>query len=172
MVDKVGKRYAEAIYDIAQEEKKVKEIHNLLEELRELYYSNSEFKDFISHPLIKLDDKLKLVEKIVQEQDEIERNIALYLVTKGRIPDIKEIQEEYKILYYSANNILDVKSTFAKEPSELQKRNLIEKLEKKTSKKINLQVEIDNSIIGGAIIKIGDKIIDGSIKTQIQNMKG
>lgn len=166
----VGKRYAQAIYEIAQEEKRVVEIYEFLKELNALYHQNTDFKEFLSHPLVKLGDKLSLVEKIMEEQEEIDKNIALYLVSKGRIGDIKDILEGYKKLYYIENNIMDITGVFASELTEEQKDKLIKKLEFSTKKSINLEIEIDKSLIGGGILKIGDKVVDGSIKTQIANM--
>ena len=69
------------------------------------------------------------------------------------------------------NQILDVEATFAVEPSELQKQKLIEKLMKKTGKKINLEVKIDKAIIGGGIIKIGDQVTDGSIRKELNSLR-
>ena len=170
MVDKVGQRYAQAIYEIAQDQKRVVEIYQLLQELNGLYYENRDFKEYLSHPLVKLDDKLSLIEKIMTEQEEIDKNISLYLVSKGRLGDIKDILEEYKKLYYIEKNKIDVKGIFASDLSAEQKDALIKKLENSTKKNVNLEVEIDKSLIGGGILKIGDKVIDGSIKSQLASM--
>lgn len=104
------------------------------------------------------------------EQEEIDKNISLYLVSKGRLGDIKDILEEYKKLYYIEKNIIDVKGIFASDLSAEQKDALIKKLENSTKKNVNLEVEIDKSLIGGGILKIGDKVIDGSIKSQLASM--
>ncbi|MGL5049419.1 MAG: ATP synthase F1 subunit delta [Fusobacteriaceae bacterium] len=170
MVEKVGKRYADAIYDIAREMEIVLDVFALLKEVDTLYNKNPEFREFFQHPLVKKEDKLTLIEKIFSEKTEIEKNIVLYLVERGRIMEIKSILEEYKTLYYNENRIVDVKATFASEITDEQKKKLIEKIEKNTNKKVNLEFTIDTSLIGGAILKIGDKIIDGSIKTQLDNM--
>lgn len=170
MVEKVGKRYADAIYDIAREMGIVLDVFALLKEVDTLYNKNPEFREFFQHPLVKKEDKLALIEKIFSEQKEIERNIVLYLVERGRVTEIKGILEEYKALYYNENGIVDVKATFASEITDEQRKKLIEKLEKNTNKKVNLDFIVDSSLIGGAILKIGDKIIDGSIKTQLSNM--
>ncbi|MFA6878472.1 MAG: ATP synthase F1 subunit delta, partial [Fusobacterium sp.] len=89
------------------------------------------------------------------------------ILSKGRIQNIKEIVTEYLKIYYLKNNILDVEAIFSKEISEAQKSKLIKNLKKRTKKTINLKVVIDKSIIGGGILKVGDKIIDGTIKTQL-----
>ncbi|MGL6167606.1 MAG: ATP synthase F1 subunit delta, partial [Fusobacteriaceae bacterium] len=158
------------IYDIAREMEIVLDVFALLKEVDTLYNKNPEFREFFQHPLVKKEDKLILIEKIFSEKTEIEKNIVLYLVERGRIMEIKSILEEYKTLYYNENRIVDVKATFASEITDEQKKKLIEKIEKNTNKKVNLEFTIDTSLIGGAILKIGDKIIDGSIKTQLDNM--
>ncbi|MGL6167023.1 MAG: ATP synthase F1 subunit delta, partial [Fusobacteriaceae bacterium] len=158
------------IYDIAREMEIVLDVFALLKEVDTLYNKNPEFREFFQHPLVKKEDKLALIEKIFSEKTEIEKNIVLYLVERGRIIEIKSILEEYKTLYYNENRIVDVKATFASEITDEQKKKLIEKIEKNTNKKVNLEFTIDTTLIGGAILKIGDKIIDGSIKTQLGNM--
>ena len=77
---------------------------------------------------------------------------------------------EYLKIYYAKNQILDVEATFAMELTEAQKAKLVANLEKSTKKKVNIKVNVDKSIIGGGILKIGDKIIDGTIKTQLSTL--
>ena len=94
-----------------------------------------------------------------------------YILDKKRMENIRNIVAEYLKIYYEKNQILDVEATFAVEPSELQKEKLIDKLMKKTGKKINLEVKIDKSIIGGGIIKIGDQVTDGSIRKELNSLR-
>ncbi len=170
MVDRVGNRYAEAIYQLALEEKKVSEIHKTLEEVESLFTNNIDFKQFLTHPLIGREEKHNLISKIFGDEGTIEQNILFYLIDKGRINEIKGIAQEFKALYYKDNNIIDVKATFAKELSQEQKDKLVEKLKKSTGKTINLEVLLDPSLIGGGIIRIGDKVIDGSLRSQLENL--
>lgn len=170
MVDRVGTRYAEAIYQLALEEKKVSEIHTTLQEVESLYRDNIDFKQFLTHPLIGREEKHELIGKIFGDEGSIEQNILLYLIDKGRINEIKIIAHEFKALYYKDNNIIDVKATFAKELSPEQREKLQEKLKKSTGKTINLEVLLDPSLIGGGIIRIGDKVIDGSLRSQLENL--
>lgn len=167
---KVGKRYAVAIYEIAAGENKVNEVYNTLNSIMETYLENLEFKNLVAHPLILKEDKKSFVKKVFSDFDEIEMDIVDYLIDKDRLLDIRSIVAEYLKIYYERNQIIDVEATFALEPSEVQKENLIKKLETKTGKKINLTVKIDSSIIAGGILKIGDEITDGSIKRQLETL--
>ncbi len=170
MVDKVSKIYAVAIFEIATEEDKILSILELLDGMKELYETNIEFKEFMKNPLIKKEQKLDMIKKICSEAKDIEQEIMLYLVRKNRLDEISNIAYEYRELYYSKENIVGIKGIFSMELSVEQKAKLIEKLEKITNKKINFEQEIDPKLIGGGILKIGDKILDGSIRTQLAQM--
>lgn len=172
MIDnQVGRRYAEAIYEIAESADKIKPIYENLNTLMELYKNDSEFKTFITHPLIENDEKKKVVGNIFKEADEEVLNTMFYILDKNRIKNIRNIVAEYLKIYYEKNQILSVEATFAVEPSEIQKNKLIEKLMKKTGKKIDLTIKVDKSILGGGIIKIGDQITDGSIRKELNALR-
>ena len=167
----IAKRYAEAVYGVAKEKDKVKEIYDMLNSLMELYINDSEFRNFMLHPLIENSEKKGFLGKIFTDADDITMNIIDYLVDKDRIEIIRYIVSEYLKLYYLENNEVEVTVIFSKELSEEQFDLLKSKLEKKVGKKIILKIEVNKDIIGGGIVKMGDQIIDGSIKRQIENIK-
>ena len=142
----VGRRYSKAIFDIAEEKNQVKEIYELLNSAMVLYRTDKGFKNFIRNPLINNEEK-KLVLNEIFGKDNSDK------------------------IYYRKNRILDVRATFTKELTEEQKKKLIDKLSQKTGKEINLEIKIDKNILGGGIIRIGDKIIDGSIRRELDNWK-
>ena len=167
----VGRRYSKAIFDIAEEKNQVKEIYELLNSAMVLYRTDKEFKNFIRNPLISNEEKKLLLNEIFGKDNRDNLNILLYILDKGRINCIKYIVAEYLKIYYRKNRILDVRATFTKELTDEQKKKLIDKLSQKTGKEINLEIKIDKNILGGGIIRIGDKIIDGSIRRELDNWK-
>ncbi|SQD08249.1 F-type ATPase subunit delta [Fusobacterium necrophorum subsp. necrophorum] len=78
---------------------------------------------------------------------------------------------EYLKIYYEKHQILDVVATFAKELSEEQKEKLIQTLRDRTKHEIRLETQVDERILGGGILKIGDQVIDGSLRKELQQMK-
>ena len=167
----VGRRYSKAIFDIAEEKNQVKEIYELLNSAMVLYRIDKGFKNFIRNPLISNEEKKLVLNEIFGKDNSDNLNILLYILDKGRINCIKYIVAEYLKIYYRKNRILDVRATFTKELTEEQKKKLIDKLSQKTGKEINLEIKIDKNILGGGIIRIGDKIIDGSIRRELDNWK-
>lgn len=165
--NQIGKRYAEAIYSVAEAKNEVKSVYEVLNSVMELYKTDVDFRNFITHPLIKETEKKEALSKIFAESQEgVE--ILFYILEKGRIAQIREIVAEFVKIDYSKNKILDVEATFAVEINEEQKERLSKNLENKTGKKIKLVVKVDKSLIGGGIIKIGDEITDGSIRRQLE----
>ncbi|ALQ41809.1 ATP synthase F1 subunit delta [Fusobacterium polymorphum] len=167
----VGRRYSKAIFEIAEEKNQVKEIYEMLNSAMVLYRTDKEFKNFILNPLIDNEQKKSVLNEIFGKDNSENLNILLYILDKGRMNCIKYIVAEYLKIYYRKNRILDVKATFTKELTDEQKKKLIDKLSQKTGKEINLEIKIDKDILGGGIIKIGDKIIDGSIRRELDNWK-
>ena len=167
----VGRRYSKAIFDIAEEKNQVKEIYELLNSAMVLYRTDKGFKNFIRNPLISNEEKKLVLNEIFGKDNSDNLNILLYILDRGRINCIKYIVAEYLKIYYRKNRILDVRATFTKELTEEQKKKLIDKLSQKTGKEINLEIKIDKNILGGGIIRIGDKIIDGSIRRELDNWK-
>ena len=167
----VGRRYSKAIFEIAEEKNQVKEIYEMLNSAMVLYRTDKEFKNFILNPLIDNEQKKSVLNEIFGKDNSENLNILLYILDKGRMNCIKYIVAEYLKIYYRKNRILDVKATFTKELTDEQKKKLIDKLSQKTGKEINLVVKVDKDILGGGIIKIGDKIIDGSIRRELDNWR-
>ena len=167
----VGRRYSKAIFEIAEKQNQVKEIYEMLNSAMVLYRTDKELKNFILNPLIDNEQKKSVLNEIFGKDNSENLNILLYILDKGRMNCIKYIVAEYLKIYYRKNKILDVKATFTKELTDEQKKKLIDKLSQKTGKEINLEIKIDKDILGGGIIKIGDKIIDGSIRRELDNWK-
>ena len=167
----VGRRYSKAIFEIAEEKNQVKEIYEMLNSAMVLYRTDKEFEHFILNPLIDNEQKKSVLNKIFGKDNSENLNILLYILDKGRMNCIKYIVAEYLKIYYKKNRILDVRATFTKELTDEQKKKLINKLSQKTGKEINLEIKIDKNILGGGIIRIGDKIIDGSIRRELDNWK-
>ena len=167
----IAKRYASAIYDIAESSEKIGEIREALNILAENYNEDEEFKVFLLDPSIKYDEKVKYLHKSFDFISEDAFKIINYLVKKGRVSLAEKIRDSYLKIYYEKNNKILVNATFTKELSDNQREALMKKLEEKYKKKIVLNLSVDEELIGGGIIKIGNKVIDGSIKSQIENIK-
>ncbi len=169
----LARRYAKAIFTVGQEQGKFEEYNEALAGVAGLYVSNPEVVDALTNPLYPLDIREKVMAGMIgsMEVDTVMGNFLNLLVQKKRAGILPEIAEEYKVMVDEEKNISHGSVISAIELSDELKQNVQTTLEKLTGKKVELTTSVDPSIIGGIIAKVGDLVLDGSIKTQLAGLK-
>ncbi len=172
LTNQLAIRYAKAIYEIAVENAVLKEIGAQLNSVQETIASQEDLADFMYHPHIKPEAKKEVLEKIFKGQlaDEVYKFLML-LVDKRREGLLKQIAAEYEVLANVEQNILEADVVVARPLSQEQEAKLVKKFSDTTGKRVVIKTKIDSSILGGVIVKIGDKLIDGSVIRQMQVLK-
>ncbi len=168
---KVNRIYAEAIYDIALEKNEIFSVLEMLDLLVKQIDEDKEFEKFLEYPIIENKDKKELIDMIYKDSNRENLDIINYLIEKNRLSNVKGIRDEYLKIYYELNNKLIVTAIFPQELTKDQEEKLVKKLEKLKGKNIILHKKIDENLIAGGIIKINDEVIDGSLKTQLNELK-
>ncbi len=169
----LAKRYAKAIFTVGQEQGKYEEYNEVLQGLSELFITQPDVTDALTNPLYPLDIKEKMMTGIVgsMDVDNVMGNFLNLLVQKKRAEILPEIAVCYKAMVDEEKNISHGNVISAIELSDELKLNVQTVLEKLTGKKVELTTSVDPSIIGGIIAKVGDLVLDGSIKTQLAGLK-
>ncbi len=168
---KVNRIYAEAIYDIALEKDEIFSVLEMLDLLVEEINGNEKFKEFLEYPIIENKDKKKLIDMIYKDSNRDNLDIINYLIEKNRLSNVKGIRDEYLKKYYELHNKIIVTAIFPQDLTTEQEEKLVKKLEKLKEKNVILHKKIDEDLIAGGIIKINDEVIDGSLKTQINELR-
>ncbi len=169
----LARRYAKAIFTVGQEQGKYEEYNDVLTGLAGLFESNPEVIDALTNPLYPVDVREKVMAGMIGSMgvDSVMSNFLNLLVEKKRAEILPEIAEEYKIMVDEEKNISHGSVISAIELSDELQQRVQATLEKLTGKKVELTTSVDPSIIGGIIAKVGDLVLDGSIKTQLAGLK-
>ncbi len=172
MAKLVAKTYGDALFELALEESKVDMLVEETQAVLHILEENVELHKLMNHPKITKEEKINVIEGIFKGRvsDEITGFLRIIL-TKDRYGEIANIFEYFLAKVKEYKNIGTAFVTTAVELKETQKKELLAKLLKITKyEQINMEYSIDNAIIGGMIIRIGDRVIDSSIKTRIHEM--
>ncbi|MGH4126160.1 MAG: F0F1 ATP synthase subunit delta [Clostridium sp.] len=172
MYEYLDKRYALALYTVAEEKGKVEEYLNDLREIVSLMKNDDEFLKVIKYPQISTSSKKKMFINIFKGRiDEDLLSFLLILIEKDRIMYTEEKLKEMEKIHLERNNTLLVEVVTVIPLEDSQKENLRTKLFKMYDKNIIFHEKLDKKIIGGVYIRVGDDVIDGTIKNKLEEMK-
>lgn len=180
MINVIADRYAQALFEVGEETQTTSELYQELSELVDIFNENKDLYNFLKSPLIGREDKKNVMQNIFKNQLSNSMNNFLKLVIdKDRISAIENMKESYKSLLNDKNNILEGTAITAVKLSEKEikdlEKNLSIKLEKNLSIKYNKNVTLNNivdeTILGGVLVKLGNEEIDGTVRTRLSKMK-
>ena len=172
MIDVIANRYAEALFQIGEEENKTDNLYNELKEVSSLMNTNKELNNVMKSPLVSKAEKIQLIDTLFAGKiDNDLKNFFIVLIEKGRITSIKAIEATYKELLNEKNNILEgyVISAVPRDSVKIQERET--ELSKKYNKNVTLENKVDKSELGGVLVRLGNTEIDGTIKTRLDGLK-
>jgi len=168
----VSNKYAMAMIEIAEKNGILDEINTNLALIKEIVNSNSELKEFLGHPLIKNEDKKEVLEKIFKEEVcAYSMNLVKLLADRKRLIILPFIFDYYNKILCKIRNMGTAQVITAVQIDEAMINRVKEKLEKMFSRQIKIKSMVDKEIIAGMVIKIDDKVIDGSIRNKLEEMK-
>ena len=172
MYEYLDKRYAMALYEVAEEKGKVEEYLKDLRSVCDLIDANKDFYEVIKHPQISTKKKKDTFINIFKgniDQDLL--SFLLILIEKNRILFLREKLNQMEQIYLEKNNTLEATVKTAVPLLDEEKEQLKFKLENQYNKKIILTSVIDKSILGGVYVRVGNDVIDGTVKSKLSELK-
>jgi F-type H+-transporting ATPase subunit delta len=171
--ERLATDYAQALFEVASKRGGADDIEKDLEGIKELLGTHKKFRDILYHPSITKTEKKDIIDKIIAPQCSSKwvKNILYILVDKRRERMLDYLPDVFKGVVGRIRGVVSVKVQTAFPLTETRLVKLKENLEKLTKKKVELETEVNNEIIGGMVIRIENKIIDGSIINHLKNLK-
>ncbi|EKQ50830.1 MULTISPECIES: F0F1 ATP synthase subunit delta [unclassified Clostridium] len=172
MYEYLDRRYALALYEIAEKKNKVDEYLRDLREICDIFDENKDFYAVIEHPTINKIKKKQLFTDLFKGKiDDELLSFLMLLIEKGRILQLRDKLNQMENIDLERRNTIRgvVKTVIPLLDDEL--KQLKEIFEKKYEKTILFDTQIDKSLLGGVFVKIGNDVIDGTIKSKIEEMK-
>lgn len=172
MYEYLDRRYALALYEIAESKDKVDEYLEDLREICDIIDSNPELQEVIRHPQISTHKKKKIFVNIFKGRIDSELlSFLLILIEKDRIGYLREKLNEMEKIDLERKNTLKgiIKTAVPLLDNEFDK--LKEIFEQKYDKSIIFEKEVDKNVLGGVYVRVGNDVIDGTVKSKVDEMK-
>ncbi|WP_282755689.1 ATP synthase F1 subunit delta [Desulfuromonas thiophila] len=169
----ISKRYAQALVELAAEQELVEQTGTELEAVTALLARERALRLLMESPTLATEKKQAIFADIADKMQlsAIMRNFVGLLVQKDRMRYVKQITTDYRALADARSGIVRALVTSATKLTKNQADLIRQGLEQQTGCTVDLQLEVDSSLIGGLKAQVGDKVFDGSIKTQLNRIE-
>lgn len=169
----LANRYAKALFAVAQETDAYDDYSKVLSEVAGAVVAQPEVQDGLTNRLYPVDVRVKVMEYIIGAVGAtgVIKNFLTLVVEKKRAEFLPEISSAFQVLIDNKRNICQGSVVTATEISPALKDKVQATMEKITGKTVILKTQVDPAIVGGIIAKVGDLVLDASIRSQIQGLK-
>lgn len=173
----VARPYAQAVFELANESGKLQAWSQVLDTAGELL-ADGQVVDYLGDPAFNNVQRLEFLSGLFAKagadmlggQDKHGTNFLKLLLEYGRIAVLPEIAAHFDMLKAEVENVVEVTVTSAAPISKKQQETISIALRERLGRDINIATEIDENLIGGAVIKAGDVVIDGSLRARLEGL--
>ena len=168
-----ARRYAKALFSLAREENRLSEMREELATLGQLLANNAELQAVLFRPLHPVAERRAVLRAVSEALGSslLLQNFQSFLVDQRRLVDWVEIQEEYCRLADAAAGLSRARVTSATPLSQAQRERVQRALEQKSGGRVQLALEVDPRLVGGVVAQLGDLVYDGSLRTQLRQLR-
>jgi ATP synthase F1 delta subunit len=170
-MEEIARVYAEALFEVAKEKDKLDEIRTELGQFADALAENKEMQVFFFSPYFSSAEKKEGIDRVVQGGEEEFVNFLELLAEKHRMPVIFRMRRQFDELWKRENKRIDVTVTSATELDDSVVKQIGKEIEEQTGEKVDLSTEVDDSILGGLVLQVGNMVLDASIRNRLEKLR-
>ena len=169
----VSLQYANALADVALEQGAAEPARKQLAEFVAMYEESAELRNFLGSPVVTRETKQTAIEKLGTRVgvSKMIRNFLFVVIDNRRTHVLPEILEAFERVLRQRQGVVEAEVASPAEINEKQKAGLLKTLEQMTGKKIQAKYSLEPELLGGAVVRIGDTIYDGSVRAQLNQLR-
>ena len=169
--DSAPRRYADAAFEIALRDGTVETWRQELDTAA-VTSTSGELESILANPALPLDQRVTVAEKVFAKLSGPVRNLVLLMVRRNRIEQLPRVAAEFRRLDDRHNGLTHATATSAAPLGADEIRAITARLEELTAGRIALETAVDPSLLGGLVVRVGDRLIDGSVRGRLERLRG
>jgi F-type H+-transporting ATPase subunit delta len=170
-MEEIASVYARSLFEVAQEQDKLDKIHDELGEFADALNESRELQVFLFSPYFSTKEKSEGLDKAISGADETFLNFLKLLIEKHRMPVVFRVRAEFHKLWEEENRLLPVTITSAVELPKDTVKHIGDRISEQTERKVELSAGVDPDILGGIIVRVGNSVLDASIRNRLENFR-
>ena len=170
-MEEIARVYARSLFEVAQEADKLDVVREQLGEFAEALDENRELTVFFFSPYFSATEKKEGLASALEDAEPVVQNVLELLIEKHRMPIIFRLRRELDRLWEEENKLLPVQITSAVELEAATVERIGAEIGEQTGRKVNLVSTVDPDVLGGIVLRVGNSILDASIRTRLENLR-
>jgi ATP synthase F1 delta subunit len=170
-VEEIAQVYARSLFEVAKEHEELDEIHEQLGEFADALDGSRDLQVFFFSPYFSSEEKKDGVEKVVDGGNERFVNFLKLVAERHRMPAIFRMRRVFDGLWREENKLLEVRITSAVDLDEELVKSIGRRIEEQTGQRIDLDANVDPDVIGGLVLRVGNMVLDASIRGRLERLR-
>src|SRR2546423_1469598 len=170
-MEEIAEVYSRALFDVAMEHDILDDVHDQLAQFAEELDKNRDLQVFFFSPYFSSQEKKEGIGKMISGADEHFVRFLELLAERHRMPAIFRIRRDFDALYAEERKLLPVTVTSAVELDKGTLKDIGKKIEEQTGRKVDLTTKVDPYVIGGLVMRVGNIVMDGSIRARLERLR-
>jgi F-type H+-transporting ATPase subunit delta len=170
-MEEIASVYARSLFEVAKEQDKLAKIHDELGEFADALDESRELQVFLFSPYFSTKEKSEGLDKAISGADETFVNFLKLLIEKHRMPVVFRVRAELDKLWEDENRLLPVRITSAVELPKSTVKQIGDRIAEQTDRKVDLAADVDPDILGGIVVRVGNSVLDASIRNRLENLR-
>jgi F-type H+-transporting ATPase subunit delta len=170
-VEEIAQVYARSLFEAAKERGKLDDVRDQLAKVTAAVGEDQSLQVFFFSPYFSTEEKKDGLRKAVKGADELVANFLEVLIENHRMPAIFRVRRVYDELWADENKMLPVQITSAVELDDKITKEIAGEIGKRTGRKVDLATEVEPDILGGIVVRVGNSILDASIRSRLERLR-
>ena len=170
-MEEIAAVYARSLFEVAQEQNKLDTVRDELGAFADAVDANRELQTFFFSPYFSTAEKADGLDRAVSGADPVVVNFLKLLIENHRTPAVFRVRREFDRLWREENKLLPVQVTSAVELDQATVSQIGDRIAQQTGQKIDLSASVEPDIIGGIIVRVGNSILDASIRNRLEQLR-
>jgi F-type H+-transporting ATPase subunit delta len=170
-MEEIARVYTEALFDVARDKDKLDQIHDQLGEVADAIAENRDLQVFLFSPYFSSSEKRDGIARVISGADPELVNFLELLAEKHRMPVIFRIRRRFDEMWAKEKRRLEVRLTSAVELPSNVVNQVGKEIEKQTGQTIELESDVDEAILGGLVLQVGNMVLDASVRNKLERLR-
>jgi F-type H+-transporting ATPase subunit delta len=170
-MEEIARVYARSLFEVAKEQGKLDVVREQVGQFADALNANRELSIFFFSPYFNTAEKKDGLGRVLEGADPVVENFLAVLIENHRMPAIFRLRREFEVLWEQENQLLPVTITSAVALDEATVKSIGDAIGRQTGQRVELTSQVDPDVLGGLVVRVGNSILDASIRNRLENLR-